>query len=315
MLYGRNVSSALQNMQNDLSDQVKSCGQIPSIDTPYIPINAVVEVQSEERIEQREPVVPFTLPGMFEKGFCGVSWVEYLEKFDFESFAGPLIWSVSGGSEYRGRLEMILHRWTMLESAPILIIALDQETAEQACKLGYSAIYWDLPMQAYSKVADSKFLAAAELAARGVDALFIELDVFCRKSPLEIMKQDADLVTVSHGDLAQKINIGLYYVKATPAMRDFFQSLSQIMQYSGSGSEVKDKGYTRGEEDKPHKWFDQDMFQVCVNYPNIYEKGWYLANDTEKAYNFLELCKNHFTHSKVSNIYINSYQVRCQVMS
>jgi hypothetical protein len=60
----------------------------------------------------------------------------------------------------------------------LLVVGLDEETTKSTCESGYSSVHWDLPAQSYSRVADAKFLAAAHFADKGIDALFIEFDLW-----------------------------------------------------------------------------------------------------------------------------------------
>lgn len=177
-------------------------------------------------------------------------------------------------------------------------------------------MYWDLPARSYSRVADAKFLAAAELANQGIDALFMELDVFCRQAPLPLFQQQADIsienknknkqadiVRIGHGNMMMKINIGMYYVKAKPQTREFFDTLAWVLSHSLKDSRVMDE---KGGGVK--KFFDQDMFQYCIKHTK-----WYHASDKDKERNLLAKCERqgfgavNFTMGAVSNELISSF--------
>lgn len=109
----------------------------------------------------------------------------------------------------------LLDWWQYLDhQTPPLFLGLDKDTSESACESGYSAVHWDLPAQSYSRVANVKFLAAANFADKGIDALFIEFNIICCKPPLALMLEQAekvDIVEIAHADLMHKMDVGMYY--------------------------------------------------------------------------------------------------------
>jgi hypothetical protein len=254
--------------------------------------------------------LPTKIPEILTRKTCGMKWETFVKEFAFDQFQqhGPIIWTVSGGPEYRHHMGKLLDRWQSLDhDTPLLILGLDEETTKSACESGYSAVHWDLPAQSYSRVADAKFLAAAQFADQGIDALFIELDIFCRKPPLALMLEHADkadIVQIAHGDLMQKTNIGMYYVKAKPETRDFFLSLSSILLSSVNQKQL------RRENGDLRDWFDQDVFERCMEYePGTNSlQGYHLVEDEKLENNLLKACKTNITSSHVSNELISSYQ-------
>jgi hypothetical protein len=200
----------------------------------------------------------------------------------------------------------LLDRWQSLDhETPLLVLGLDEETTKSACESGCSAVHWDLPAQSCSRVADAKFLAAAQFADKGIDALFIELDIFCRKPPLALMLEQADkadIVQIAHGDLMQKTNIGMYYVKARPETRDFFLSLSSVLLNSVNQTTF------RRENGNLEDWFDQDIFQRCREHAPGSTSTYHLLEDEKLESNLLKACKNNIASSHVSNELISSYQ-------
>ncbi|KAI2498653.1 hypothetical protein MHU86_15830 [Fragilaria crotonensis] len=118
---------------------------------------------------------------------CGMTWEKYYAKLPpanpDDSMNRPLLWTISGGDEYRDNLGIILAKWKTLGIDPVLVVALDKPSAKVACKMGFAAVYWDAPIASYSRVADSRFAVAASICDRGYRSFFIEMDVFCRKIP------------------------------------------------------------------------------------------------------------------------------------
>jgi hypothetical protein len=275
------------------------------------------------------PPISIEIPPAIQKeaSACGRTWNIFLEELnkninteDDTLFVGPLVWTVSGGPEYRKNLKMLLDHWHLLDpTTPILVLGLDEETVKTACAAGYAAVYWDLPARSYSRVADAKFLASAGLANQGIDALFMELDVFCRLAPLPLFQQQADMyienkknnkknkqadiVSIGHGENINKINIGMYYVKAKPQTRDFFDTLAWVLSHS-----LKDNRIMNG-NGGVKKFFDQEMFQYCIR-----RMKWYHASDKDKERNLLVKCERqgfgalNFTLGAVSNELISSHE-------
>jgi hypothetical protein len=253
--------------------------------------------------------LPTKIPEILTRKTCGMKWENFVKEFAVDQFQhGPIVWTVSGGPEYRHHMGKLLDRWQSLDhDTPLLVLGLDEETTKSACESGYSAVHWDLPAQSYSRVADAKFLAAAQFADKGIDALFIELDIFCRKPPLALMLEHADkadIVQIAHGDLMQKTNIGMYYVKAKPETRDFFLSISSILLNSVNQKQL------RRENGDLRDWFDQDVFERCMEYePGTNSlQGYHLVEDEKLENNLLKACKTNITSSHVSNELISSYQ-------
>jgi hypothetical protein len=102
-----------------------------------------------------------------------------------------LVWSISGGAEYRSYLgNLIHHHWHTIEpDVSILVVALDQETADVVCRLEYDAVYWDAPAQSYSRVTDAKMQVAVEWVDRKIDALFVEMDTTVSTRSTTIKRQ------------------------------------------------------------------------------------------------------------------------------
>ena len=240
---------------------------------------------------------------------CGLTWTEFISRGN--SLRGttttePLVWSVSGGDAYRRYIKVLLDKWASL-GVVILVIALDVDTATYVCKMGYDAVYWNLEERSYSRVADSKFQVAAEWAHRGIDQLFVELDVFCRQTPVPLLMNAAaagniDLATIGHGDLQQKINIGLFYVRASPATASFFTTVSDILLPS-----KENNTFIHGSRGV-WQFFDQDVFHDCLQFAER-QPAYYMPNDVNRTHNVIEVCNQfNLSTTMISNLHISSYQ-------
>lgn len=262
--------------------------------------------------------------------YCGLPWRHYVTKIDPTAFtqARPLVWTVSGGDAYRSHIKDVLDKWRSVELAPVLVVSLDKngETARHVCNLsgsggGYAATVWDEPKASYSLVADAKFGFASKLASLGIPALFLEPDVFCRASPLPLLRQHLQpqhqLLYLGHGDVNCNPNIGLYYVRPTPTMAKFFDSLNRVLRYSDN----QDKRSYTNTNNKTKDFFDQDVFYHCLppnNPRDLYygsdtNRRMYELTDTQHGFDLLTHCRgdpNHntwFQHDYLSHAYINSH--------
>lgn len=226
---------------------------------------------------------------------CGQSW----DSLDLSTIRSvdPFIWSVSGGEEYRKYANDILTRWEPMGLANVMVIALDQDTADHLCKGGYESILFDRPLNSYSKVVDAKLQVSRELAKAGISGLFIEMDIFCRSSPLsELMELESekkhDIVILGHNNNHDYTNIGMYYVRASNRTAHFFDRLVDILTQS-----LHEKEY-ENEEGKIRKWFDQDIFNWCLQHSQFPQVK--MGNETNP-------CKSVLVTTKfVSNLVISS---------
>lgn len=208
---------------------------------------------------------------------------------------------------------MLLENWERRillshDESQLLVLALDAATADVACAHGYMAVHWDAPAQSYSRVADAKFQVAAKWSAMGYHQLFVELDVFCRASPLPLLLREAsgaDLVLMGHGDLQQKVNIGMYYVKPSKSNTDLFTTVSRLLAPSLNATRM-----FRGIDNELHEYFDQEVFHNCLGVPNDRMAVMY---DPEKPANssvdaLLPCHAIQVEYRMVSNLYLSSYR-------
>jgi len=233
---------------------------------------------------------------LITRSHCGKSW----DSLDLSKIrpVDPFIWSVSGGAEYRKYAKDILKRWEPMGLVNVLVVALDQETADKLCESGYESVFFDRPLNSYSKVVDAKLQVSKELSDAGINSLFIELDIFCRSSPLsELMELEStekhDLIVLGHNNNHEYTNIGMYYVRASPQISHFFRRLAQILAPS-----LHDKMY-ENEQGQPKEWFDQNIFNWCIKnsqFPQVK-----MGNETNA-------CESvNVTHKLVSNLVISSH--------
>lgn len=240
---------------------------------------------------------------LFDRSCCGVVWADFLKRgLCHEPTSRDLVWTVSGGPEYRYFLGMLLEHWkTIAPEHTILVIALDQATAMHACSLGFFSIYWNNEPQSYSRVADAKFQVAEQLALSNRTQLFVELDVLCNSSPLPLMSSfDGDINLIGHGDLQQKINIGMYYVRPSEGVATFFGTLVELLRTSLTQSNY----YIRRKVER--QWFDQDVFQDCLQVPDR-DIAYFVSNVSET--DMLTPCRSQsLKWNMVSNLYVSSFR-------
>ncbi|KAI2505933.1 hypothetical protein MHU86_8532 [Fragilaria crotonensis] len=232
---------------------------------------------------------------------CGVTWEQYHSQLPPANPDDnrPFQWTISGGDAYRANLSILLEKWKTLGLDPVLVVALEEKTAERACQLGFSAVHWDAPPASYSRVADSKFGVAAAIADLGYRGFFIEMDVFCRRNPVALfLNQNQDLIHTGHGDVGFYSNIGTFM--ASRKMGPFFRGLRKVLSYSLDNFEYVDHANATKE------FFDQNVYFHCL--PPEGQNGdddilltypeYYLLNDTERKHDLLIHCQGfrNFTH-------------------
>eukprot|EP00547_Thalassionema_nitzschioides_P011746 CAMPEP_0194256514 /NCGR_PEP_ID=MMETSP0158-20130606/36862_1 /TAXON_ID=33649 /ORGANISM="Thalassionema nitzschioides, Strain L26-B" /LENGTH=590 /DNA_ID=CAMNT_0038995223 /DNA_START=63 /DNA_END=1835 /DNA_ORIENTATION=+ len=235
------------------------------------------------------------------------------------SYENPIIWSVSGGSEYMLYLKLILKQWFSIGLSPVFIVALDLETATYLCGLGYQSVVWDLPKASYSKVADAKFEVAATFSEMGAPAFFMEVDVFCKKNPMPLFlhstnttdDEEYGIVVSGHGYADFVPNIGQYYVRPSENTTQFFRAVAKVLEYS------KEHGEYLTHNNVTKSFFDQRLFYQCLPPTFGGDKDYnasqaiYLINDKLRQNNLLSLCRK-ITHSHlfpwrpVSNVHISA---------
>lgn len=229
--------------------------------------------ESDERGARRTQLVPDAKVGqahqvnikrdpLITREQCGNSWdslnLSMIRPVD------PFIWSISGGAEYRKHATDILKRWEPNDLVNVVVIAMDQETADHLCQSGYESVVFDRPLNSYSKVADAKFQVSRELSNASISFLFIELDIFCRASPLpDLMELKEpnnmhDIVVLGHNNNNDYTNIGMYYARASPRVTHFFERLVKILAPS------KDSQTYVNEQGTEKEWFDQNIFNWCL---------------------------------------------------
>lgn len=248
---------------------------------------------------------------------CGARWAESLKALKNapkRPADKPLVWTVSGGDEYRAYLKPTLEQWKSIGLSPLLVVAMDQETAAYVCGLGYQAVLWDEPPTSYSRVADSKFEVGAVLAEVGMPAFFMEVDVFCKKNPLPLFINKGGLVVTGHGYADFVPNIGQYYVEPKQEIADFFRSVRAVLRYS---QDNKEYSVNPGKGGRVREFFDQHQFYRCLPPTNPFDvhynasHGMYLL-PPKKTENLLAICRNvthttPFPWSSVSNVYISAH--------
>jgi Nucleotide-diphospho-sugar transferase len=254
--------------------------------------------------------------GVFPGFQCGSGWSLSSKKLKGISKSQknkPFIWTVVGGDEYREYLKVIFQKWVSLGLYPSLIISLDMETNSYLCnELGFASMLWDLPKNSYSSVADAKFEVSATLAESGIHGFFMEVDVFCKESPLPLFLQPKSLgiVSIGHGYADFSPNIGMYYVEPLQQIANYFRSLANVLSYSKNHKSYFTQNGVELE------FFDQRLFYQCMPPTNKHDSD-YKANQTihlplDNHNNLLAICRNvshakPFPWSTVSNVYISAH--------
>lgn len=248
---------------------------------------------------------------------CGETWDEYYAKLpeanSAEQSHHAFQWTVSGGEEYKLNAGIIMEKWRTLGLDPLLVIALDEETAKAVCDYGFAAVHWSAKKGSYSRVADAKFAVARFVAEKGYRGFFIEMDIFCRKNPVpkffEYVKEGADLVNVGHGDVGYFVNIGSFM--AAPRMAPFFHGLQKVLAYS------KDTREHTNQANWSVDFFDQNIYQHClpVVQQNMDDDAdpaqfeYYLYSDEKRKNDLLHHCQkfHNFTHRMIPHHVMSSH--------
>jgi hypothetical protein len=189
--------------------------------------------QGPKVIPQWQPVVALVQPK------CNRSIPTAQEYADQLPVDQEVAWTVSGGAAYLPLLRQGLVMWDKYVSIPHFLVALDNETADAACAAGWDVVRWTKAKESYSVVADVKFQLAAAFCSRGINFLFIELDVWMRKPIVPLLdalyhkaNKPADMQISAHTNCPFCENIGFYRVKASPKMVSFFEALVIILKPS-----------------------------------------------------------------------------------
>ena len=182
-------------------------------------------------------------------------------------FKSGVVWTLSGGKAYAKEIEAQMNQWDRVGiglKRNRFLIALDDINAQTACEVGVPVAKFTRRKRSYSSVADAKFFISMVLARHGIDFIFIEMDIWFRKSPLPLFQSlpPADLTLLRHAN-QENINIGLYKVRASLETTRFFQSLIEVLMPSRDATLYR-RGSDKGTLTHRSDWFDQDMFVYCL---------------------------------------------------
>jgi hypothetical protein len=284
-----------------------------------IPLDQVMGVDSMKTLNIATPNRTASESSSFvvHSKACGKTWSDYYAYLQPQTEGSSnkshndkvFMWTVSGGDEYRKSAPMLLTKWKSLGMHPVLVLALDAETATTVCSQGYAAVHWDAPASSYSRVADVKFAVAAALAERGYPGFFMELDVFCRQNPLRLYtaQPQADLVLSGHGAVSWAPNIGVWFTSTRVA--PFFRGLTKVLSFSKASRTYSDW------ENKVKFFFDQDILQSCKEISiddTILQSQlsvvYYEISDTERKRNLMQYCnQTRLNHVLLDHSYIQSH--------
>jgi len=127
-------------------------------------------------------------------------------------------------------------------SKHFFLVAIDQRSAELACKYGYSVVLWKADDDNLrDAVANTKVVLSHDLAKRGIDFFFTEMDVWWIRSPkpnlIDFQKRhDIDdgnnrkhLYFSGHQDNYSAPNIGVYAVKSNRYSEEYFRVCLDVL--------------------------------------------------------------------------------------
>ncbi len=155
-------------------------------------------------------------------------------------------------SDYGYVRDMLHDVFQMMESIVgfsnkhFFLVAIDQRSAELACKYGYSVVMWKADKDSLrDAVANTKVILSHELIKRGVDFFFTEMDVWWIRSPkpnlVDFQKRHDDdksdnkdhakkhVYFSGHQNNFNAPNIGVYAVKADDYSEEYFRVCLDIL--------------------------------------------------------------------------------------
>ncbi|KAL3908914.1 MAG: hypothetical protein SGILL_008299 [Bacillariaceae sp.] len=145
-------------------------------------------------------------------------------------------------SDYSYAQDMIHDMFQMMEHVVgfsqqhFVLVAIDVQTVELACKFGYPVIFWKESNTESLKeaVANTKLVLSMEFVKRGIDFFFTEMDVWWiktpRKSLVDFQQRRENLLFSGHQNNPTAPNIGVYAVKANDYSREYFQTCLDVLK-------------------------------------------------------------------------------------
>eukprot|EP00531_Pseudo-nitzschia_arenysensis_P001505 CAMPEP_0116154864 /NCGR_PEP_ID=MMETSP0329-20121206/22006_1 /TAXON_ID=697910 /ORGANISM="Pseudo-nitzschia arenysensis, Strain B593" /LENGTH=562 /DNA_ID=CAMNT_0003651869 /DNA_START=200 /DNA_END=1885 /DNA_ORIENTATION=+ len=130
-------------------------------------------------------------------------------------------------------------------SKHFFLVAIDQQSAELACKYGYPVVMWKAnEINIQNAVANSKLIFSHELVKRGIDFFFTEMDVWWIRSPkpklIDFQKRHVGdqnsmdhvgkhYYVSGHQNNPDKPNIGVFAAKADVYSEEYFRVCLDII--------------------------------------------------------------------------------------
>jgi hypothetical protein len=122
------------------------------------------------------------------------------------------------------------------------LVAIDQRSAELACKYGYSVVLWKADQDNLrDAVANTKVILSHDLVKRGIDFFFTEMDVWWIRSPKPNLVDFQNMHKVDDGNQKHIYfsghqnnynapNIGVYAVKADRYSEEYFRVCLDVLK-------------------------------------------------------------------------------------
>mmetsp|Transcript_25147 Transcript_25147/g.37164 ORF Transcript_25147/g.37164 Transcript_25147/m.37164 type:complete len:698 (-) Transcript_25147:23-2116(-) len=118
----------------------------------------------------------------------------------------------------------------------MFMVALDEKTLREACRYDYSVILMPSANKNEDEkiiVQNTKFLVSRDIAERGYNFVFSEMDVWWIQDPMNALRNqgDFDIAVSGHQDNPNALNIGFYAVRSNKRTKEFFQELYKLLEY------------------------------------------------------------------------------------
>ena len=179
-------------------------------------------------------------------------------RFPSLSYTTFVAYTLAGGPWARF-ISVQMAAWQLAGLHTRLVGCLDAAAMTEGCVHAEYAI--DLRRSGLG-VGEAKFSLAASLAERGLDGLFMEMDVFvvAPVAPLLAPLLNFSIGTWGHNNNPGLSNIGAWYARGEPAVAHFFSVLAAVM-VRNNATEYYSHFHMAGRGNV----FDQDAFNCCLH--------------------------------------------------
>mmetsp|Transcript_22275 Transcript_22275/g.55171 ORF Transcript_22275/g.55171 Transcript_22275/m.55171 type:complete len:736 (-) Transcript_22275:55-2262(-) len=181
-------------------------------------------------------------------------------------------------SDYAYVQEMIHDMFQMMDdivgfsNKHFFLVALDEKSAELACRYGYSVVMWKADDNLRDAVANTKMILSYELVKRGISFFFTEMDVWWIRSPkqhlIDFQKDPIGrhIYFSGHQNNYDSPNIGVYAVTADEYTEEYFRICLDVLKEKPETHDqyimqVVDILFRQGYEGKTIKFFDSKQWK------------------------------------------------------